>query len=63
VETFYERAMIYARHNQLPSALVQFQKALEKRPGGPVFLYNLGILYSRMNRIEDLTVPSNGFWR
>ncbi len=53
VETLHERAMIYTRHNQLPSALSQFQKALEIRPDDPVFLYNIGILYRRMNRIED----------
>jgi len=53
VETLHERAMIYTRHNQLPSALAQFQKALEIRPDDPVFLYNIGILYRRMNRIED----------
>ena len=53
IETLHERAMIYTRHNQLPSALDQFQKALEKRPDDPVFLYNIGILYRRMNRVED----------
>ncbi len=53
VETLHERAMIYTRHNQLPSALEQFQKALKQRPDDPVFLYNIGILYRRMNRLED----------